>query len=438
MKCDVVFVGSGIAAMCGAAKLSKAGARTIMLESLPKIGGRFLHIEHKGCLITTGSFGIAWGTTGPLGKLLKELDAFQFEAKPADTLRYIIRGKPYDVQLTKAGGLQRLVSAASRSEEETIRVMNALKRTLRWLDPSDTISFRDWFLQYSDNETIYNIFQGQAASWAGIHLHELPAGEFIRVTRESAKAGGFLVPKNGVTDVIDGLESVIRANGGEIIKNAKVSEITVEDGVARGVVAAKNKEQIKVEAEYVVSNIGPLGTIELGKPQNFDIGYLKEVRNRVRPSVGIYAVFTSDRPLLDFQGLLYSGDTRRPSVWADWSLLWPDYAPPGKNCTYVFSVPDRALWYDRKAELDLIAKDAQDLFPHFDRSGVELVHWCNFNGNWPAARSWPGYMMGTKTSVVNLYSIGDGHCPPGYSFGEGAALSGIQVADEIKTALKRS
>jgi len=392
---------------------------------------------HRDCLITTGSFGIAWGTTGPLGKLLNELGADQFESKPANTLRYIIEGKPYDVGLTKGGGLTGLVSAASRSEEETRKVMNALKATLRWLDPSDTISFRDWFLQHSDNEVMYNVFQGQAASWAGIHLHELPAGEFIRVIRESSKAGGFLVPKNGCTDVVDGLKRVISANGGEILRNAKVSEITIEDGAARGVIATKKKARIEIEAKYVVSNIGPVGTIDLGGQQNFDIGYLKEVKSRVRPSVGIYATYTSDRPLLEFEGLLYTGDTRRPAVWCDWSLLWPDYAPTGKYLTYVFSVPDRALWYDRKRELDLIAKDAQDLFPHFDRSGVELVHWCNFNGNWPAARSWPGYMMGTKTSVVNLYSIGDGHCPPGFSFGEGAALSGIQVADEIEAVLKR-
>ena len=78
IKCDVVFIGSGIAAMCGAAKLSKAGVRTIMLESLPKLGGRFRHMMHRDCLITTGSFGIAWGTTGPLGKLLNELGADQF------------------------------------------------------------------------------------------------------------------------------------------------------------------------------------------------------------------------------------------------------------------------------------------------------------------------------------------------------------------------
>lgn len=55
----------------------------------------------------------------------------------------------------------------------------------------------------------------------------------------------------------------------------------------------------------------------------------------------------------------------------------------------------------------------------------------NYCGEWPWTRSAPGYMAGMKTSIQNLYNVGDAACAPGVPGGEDAAESGRIVANML-------
>ena len=48
ITCDVLVIGSGMGGMCAAALLSRKGYRTLVVESLPRVGGRCSTIEYKG------------------------------------------------------------------------------------------------------------------------------------------------------------------------------------------------------------------------------------------------------------------------------------------------------------------------------------------------------------------------------------------------------
>ena len=44
--CDCLVIGSGIGGMCAAARLAYSGYKTIVIEKLPMLGGRYTQIEY--------------------------------------------------------------------------------------------------------------------------------------------------------------------------------------------------------------------------------------------------------------------------------------------------------------------------------------------------------------------------------------------------------
>jgi phytoene dehydrogenase-like protein len=77
---DVLVIGSGMGGMSSAALLSQAGYRTLVVEKLPRIGGRCSTIEYKGVKCTTGVIGPEMG--GVLEKLFQDVGA-EFDVRPA-------------------------------------------------------------------------------------------------------------------------------------------------------------------------------------------------------------------------------------------------------------------------------------------------------------------------------------------------------------------
>ena len=43
--CDCLVIGSGIGGMCAGARLANSGYKTIVIEKLPMLGGRYTQIE---------------------------------------------------------------------------------------------------------------------------------------------------------------------------------------------------------------------------------------------------------------------------------------------------------------------------------------------------------------------------------------------------------
>jgi len=100
------------------------------------------------------------------------------------------------------------------------------------------------------------------------------------------------------------------------------------------------------------------------------------------------------------------------------------------------SVPESTILYSPKKEYEIFLQDLKETFPDFERYGGRILISRNFYGDWPFYRTWPGDCIGTKTSVENLYNVGDGVIPEGWVGGSGAAESARVVVEDVQARAK--
>jgi len=429
-SCDVAVIGSGLGGLCAAARLSHAGYKTIVLEKMPILGGRFIWVDYKGYFIPTGALTIYYGQRDPVLLTLKDIGGrTDFEMKALPPPKWRIGGKDYE--MPPKGMLWYLISLASRDKEEEERVIRALRRCFRWQEPSDSITFSEWLLRVTDNRAIWNILQAWCVQIVGLNLYEISAGDLVRCFVNFA-GGQQLVPKNGLNPIIDALAKVIKDNEGEILTSVRARRIVVNDGIAEGVQAAGPDFELRIEAQAVVSDIGPKKTVELAGEQNFDRGYLSEVRE-LKPLEGFWFMVSSNGPLYDWPGGLYAPESRRWQLGVDYSLVSPEFAPPGKNWMGFYQAPGHASLYDPRKEYEMFLADLAEIFPNFREQGAEVLLARHFCSEWPCVRAWPASERHQKTPIENLYNVGDAVNPAGWIAGSGVAEGARMVAEEIKT-----
>lgn len=425
---DAVIIGSGIGGMCAGALLAHGGYKTLVVEKLPLLGGRCSTMEYKGFKIGTGAVYIS--VDGPISQVFQEVGvAFDVRPIPPGQQRYRIGGKFY--QSPPKGVIKFLISKVG-DEGEMKRVMDALRRGLQWKEPSDTISTRDWLLQYTQNENILGIFQGIIASMLTINADELSAGEFIRYLKWADRIRNFGHPPMGFEKLMGTLAGVIREGGGDVWTLCRARQILVADGLAKGVRVQKEGNIIEVDAEVIISNAGPKNTVELTGKENFDKGYLTELKETLRPTPLVWLTFSSDRPLIDYAGPMFVTDARRVNAIFCPSMICPEVAPPGKHLFHSGGAPLNSLApFKTVEEIEQNLQDLREILPGFDQYSEILLVQC-FQGDWPVFGSWPGYQLSCKTSIENLYNIGDATLPPGSSGTAGCAESAQLVVEEIK------
>lgn len=431
-KCDCVIIGSGIGGMCAAAKLADSGYKTIVIEKLPIIGGRYTQIEYKGYQIPTAAWMILYGKNDPVYLTLNEVGAPEIEMASTGPIPQIYRMGGKDHAMEGKGALRDMISWASRDKDEEERIMTALKRAILWYEPPDTMTFDDWLFQFTDSKTVHDLFQCLVAAWAGANSWEVTAGQWFRVLKGMAVGGNPFILKNGVKDVTDALEKVVKDNQGEILTRTRAKRIIVEDGFARGVAAEREGEGLEIEAQIVISNTGPRRTIELGGEDSFDRAYLKEVQEKVRPATGIDYMITSDEPLLEAPTVLFTADTQRLECFVG------DITPDGKYILRSASVPESAAKYSAEKEYKIFMQDLKETFPDFEKCGGKILIARNFSGDWPFYGTWPGDCLTQKTPIENLYNVGDAVIPGGWVGGSGAAESARVVVEDIKARVKPS
>ena len=98
--CDVLVIGSGMGGLCAAALLANEGLNTIVVEKLPRIGGRCSTIAYKGFKCAAGAIGPEMG--GLLEGIFHKVGA-EFDVRPAGhSARGMKQGRPPEVRQFEA------------------------------------------------------------------------------------------------------------------------------------------------------------------------------------------------------------------------------------------------------------------------------------------------------------------------------------------------
>ena len=177
-SCDVAVIGGGIGGLCAAARLSHAGYKTILLEKMPILGGRYTFVDYKGYCLPVGAVTLYYGEKDPVLTCLKDVGGkTEFEMKTIPPPKWRINGT--DHETPEKGGVWHMISLASRDKEEEERVVTAFRRAFRWREPSDSITFSKWMLNITDNKTIWNIFNALCIQIWGMNQNILLSIFFI-------------------------------------------------------------------------------------------------------------------------------------------------------------------------------------------------------------------------------------------------------------------
>ncbi len=430
---DVVVIGSGVGGLGAAARLTHAGYKVLVVEKMPMVGGRFASMEVKGFTLSTGAEALE--CEGSLEEPFHLLGVPFEVVRPQPDIMYRVGDREFELP-PGGGGLRRMLSFIGKPGEGE-KVMLAMKRALSWSEPSESITLKDWVAQYTDDPDIHGFFQVFCAAIFAINANEAKALTFIQFIKA---LGGKIIhgfAPQGPSVLMDALAQGIRDKGSDVVTRTRVQRIKVEDGVATGVVLEKNGEQVDVSARMVISNAGPKKTVQLAGRDNFDIGYLKDLGEKIRPTPSVVIYVSSDRPLMEHQGVLMPIGTRRACYILTPTILCPDLAPRGRHLMVSFSAFGDSLGpVDLDKEIRLNIQDLHDLFPDFD-SHAHVLMAGTFYKDWPVYHTWPGFEISMRTSVENLYNVGDGVKPAGWIGLEASAESGRLVAEDVQARLRK-
>lgn len=427
---DVVVIGSGVGGMCAAALLAHRGYRTLLLERMPSVGGRYSSLRHDGVIIPTGGSLITVG--GPLHEVCWEVGA-PFEVVEAGTTRYWVKGKGWIEPDPGPGQFRSALAKISGDPDTAAAVTGSMRSIIRSRDfPPGTVM--EWLSGVTDNREIKEVFR--AFVGANFGPDDVPAADFFGLYVASA-GKHFGLARYGGLHIMQGLAKAIRRAGGEVWTRAEAKSILLEEGKAAGVLVEREGQPWRVKARVFISNAGPQQTVRLVGPENLDPQYLAYVDERVRPMAGITVHLISDRSLLGgFQGSAFLVGTRRLCIAFDTTAI-AGWSPPGRHMTEVYpyagSDPDEVP--DWEGQIEEAAHDLDEVFPGWRDCSEMKVVICQ--GEYPGLRTWIGLGVSVETPIPNLFLVGDGCEGRGYAGGQSAAETGQRVAALVQERFPR-
>ena len=295
-KPDVIIVGAGMGGLItGGILAKKDNMKVLVLEKAKAIGGRTLSfggphgiytedeyrktlwegagiriiktepslaeiIDKKGLFtnyITDGGWhGMSAGTRNRFSIIAKALGK-EVRVGNQVGLSYYHNGEWVEMAETVKDWPVESMKERSRVARE--RLMLSLEQSEEY----DHIDMEAYMGSVTQDQRVRDYYIDLAKFQFGINdATEISAGEWIKCNNMTSAAGGHLSRGGGMGDVEGGFKrtsdvfaEIIMECGGEVRTNAKVKEVIIKDGEAKGVVVEQDGKTSTIEASAVVSNL---------------------------------------------------------------------------------------------------------------------------------------------------------------------------------------
>jgi phytoene dehydrogenase-like protein len=306
-KYDVIVIGSGLGGSVCAALLAKAGIKTLLLDKNNRPGGKSMGISVKGFR------GELWPTFGiPVegGPFVEAFQQLGIESKldviPGSVaMMYRRKGEKWTTSVDAPGvkvddPTANLFDSWGLDAEERVECTKVLAEifllTPEQLDELDDISVQQWIVKRGDVPKPIQKFLATHSNLMATGLYETVAmSEIARIMKVfSGRTTGY--PRGGYGRIIGDVLDVFKANGGELLTNARVESITIEEGRVTGV----ETEAESFNAPIVVSNAGIQPTVlKLVGEEHFDKSYVGYVKD-MPPSLGFTCIrYLFNKPVME-------------------------------------------------------------------------------------------------------------------------------------------
>jgi len=447
---DAIIIGAGLGGLSAGAYLAKAGKSVLVLERTGTVGGRCQTVEMMGRRFDIGADYFGRNMLKCFAELGK---ANEVEPVAFKTLAYA-EGRTMTIPpgLHTLGDLGRLGLSAGDMAKFGYRMS---RQTLfnSFKNISNNFEMVNFITENEHLRDILNI----GAFFTGNDPENMPSYWFNLIFGNTYGYNRPFYPKQGAGRLPELLADVIRENGGGIVFHAAPRAITIDGGVAKGVVL----DGRQLEAKAVISGISILQTVHYmaGKehfPREYldTLGYYKEglgmasvfvVFKRaaaLKKGVHVYARFPRNMKAM-FRVLNEGRFPDKPMF----ILSCPDaVVDPGTEHlagTVKFLIPkggaDKAAG---EAEAEKVLKEVGLLVPGFYESIVEKQVFGpkDYAENFgfvsvvsPVAESVNYYKMPAATPVPGLYCVGSTVLPVG-----GCAASSVESGKLCAQAVIKS
>ncbi|CAM5739787.1 NAD(P)/FAD-dependent oxidoreductase [Mycolicibacterium aubagnense] len=398
---DVVVIGAGAGGLFTAARLAHQGYRTLVVERLDKVGGRASTDDIDGFKVNNGAIVIEVG--GITQQTCEEVGAPFDIREPQPPILYRIAGKDVDVT---GGGWGFLLGKLTRQGAKLVKGIGAARNDSGL--PEDELSTAEWVSKYTKNEGVHGIFRNMCASVFAVGSEDLPARVFLTYfTRKSAfKRFGF--HPEGTIGLWQALAGAVERDGGQIWLSTPVTKIVTDGDRATGIEVQRGGQPVRIDAQVIVSDVGPAATVALIGQENVPPDYQELVKVADRPTSMISVNFASRERLIEAPGMLSFAKSRRLAYIANFTDVCPEMAPEGWHLYVGTSVPENPTGdFDEAAETEFLLQDLRDTIEGFD-TRARILNVAITRDGWPPQRAVAGFDLSHDTPFTGLWNVGDG------------------------------
>jgi len=302
-KYDVIIIGSGLGSLLCGTILSREGYNVCLLEKNHKPGGSLQTFGRKGCVFNTG---LNYTESLDEGQVLNQyfryfglMDRLTFTRLDEDGFEII--SFP-DAQYRIAMGESNFVETLARDfPGERAALQEYHSRIREICEGISLYSLRDDQLSIAENynlsggaadyiksvisdQRLRNVLAGNSLLYAG---HETKTPLLIHALINHSFIESAWRLNGGSHQLVNALTATIRANGGTILTDAKVTELAGQEDIIRGA-TLENGEFI--EGKYFIAGIHPCHILDIVEPGMFRKAFGTRI-NGLENTMGMFTLY---------------------------------------------------------------------------------------------------------------------------------------------------